>query len=185
VKHAADELFKLFKRGSVQRLIIGTPDELRGEIEGQLHSYLRDRIVGWIDVDVRSSPAQVAREAAGIIEEDERKRERHCLDRLKSELGRRARGVAGLADTLSALNEQRVETILLQQGFHAEGWATAGADFLAAVPGSSPSGEQLKRREDIIETALERALEQSADVVVVRHYPDLEAVGSIGALLRY
>ena len=33
VKHAADELFKRFKRGTVQRLIIGTPDEMRGEIE--------------------------------------------------------------------------------------------------------------------------------------------------------
>ena len=33
VKHAADELFKHFKRGTVQRLIIGTHDELRGEIE--------------------------------------------------------------------------------------------------------------------------------------------------------
>src|SRR5439155_11282573 len=46
VKHAADELFKRFKAGTVQRLIIGTPDELRGEIESRLHSYLRERIAG-------------------------------------------------------------------------------------------------------------------------------------------
>jgi hypothetical protein len=32
---------------------------------------------------------------------------------------------------------------------------------------------------------MERALEQSAEVVVVRHHPDLEAVGSIGAVLRF
>jgi peptide chain release factor subunit 1 len=185
VKHAADELFKVFKRGSVQRLIIGAPDELRGEIEGRLHSYLRDRIAGRIDIDVRSTPAQVAREVAPIIEQDERHRERECLDRLKSELGRNARGVAGLADTLAALNEQRVEMILLQQGFQAEGWATAGSDFLAASPASSPSGEELQRRDDIIEPALEKALEQSADVVVVRRHRDLEPLGSIGAILRY
>src|SRR5438105_1138941 len=43
IKHAADELFKRFKSGAVQRLIIGTPQELRGEIEASLHSYLRDR----------------------------------------------------------------------------------------------------------------------------------------------
>lgn len=185
VNHAADELFKVFKRGAVQRLIIGAPDELRGEIEGRLHSYLRDRIAGYIDIDVRSAPAQVAREVAEIIEQDERRREHECLDRLRSELGRNARGVAGLADTLEALNEQRVEAILLQQGFRAEGWATAGSDFLAAEPGQSPSGQELQHRDDIIESALERALEQSADIVVVRHHRDLEALGSIGALLRY
>jgi peptide chain release factor subunit 1 len=185
VKHAADELFKHFKRGSVQRLIIGTQDELRGEIEGNLHSYLRDRIAGWIDVDMRSTPAQVAKEVAPIIERDERERERQSLDRLRSELGRNARGVAGLADTLEALNERRVETLLIQQGFRAEGWATAASDFLSAEPGASPTGEELQKREDIIEPALESALEQSAEVLLVRDHPDLEPLGSIGAVLRY
>ena len=32
---------------------------------------------------------------------------------------------------------------------------------------------------------MESALEQSAEVVVVRHHPDLEALGSIAAVLRY
>ena len=96
IKHAADELFERFKRGAVQRLIIGTPDELRGEIEAQLHSYLRDRIVGWIDIDIRSIPDRVAKEAASIIERDEEQREREWLDRLQSELGRNARAVSGL-----------------------------------------------------------------------------------------
>jgi peptide chain release factor subunit 1 len=82
VKHAGDELFKLFKRGAAQRLIIGCPEEMRGEVEHQLHSYLRERIAGNLDIDVKANPAQVAREAAGIIERDERDRERHWLDRL-------------------------------------------------------------------------------------------------------
>jgi peptide subunit release factor 1 (eRF1) len=157
IKHAAEELFGRFKSGAVQRLIIGSPDELRGEIEGTLHSYLRDRIAGWMDIDIRSAPDQVAREAASIIEEDERQREREWLDRLQSELGRNARGVAGLEQTLNALNEKRVEAIFLQEGFHA----------------------------DELEAAMESALDQSAEIVVVRRHPDLEALGSIAAVLRY
>ena len=58
VKHAADELFKHFKRGTVQRLIIGTHDELRGEIESHLHNYLSERIAGWIDIDVALDPGR-------------------------------------------------------------------------------------------------------------------------------
>jgi peptide subunit release factor 1 (eRF1) len=157
LKHAADELFKLSKQGLVQRLIIGAPDEMRGEITSTLHSYLRDRIAGWIEIDVRASPDHVRREAGEIIAEDERKRERHWLDRLQSDLGRGSRGVAGLADTLAALGEQRVEALLVKDGF----------------------------RDDGVESALEQALEQSAEVVVVRHHPDLDALGSIGAVLRY
>jgi peptide chain release factor subunit 1 len=185
VKHALEELFQQFKRGSVQRLVIGTPDELRGEIEGRLHPYLRERVAGWVSVDVHSRPAQVAKAAAPVIEDDERQRERAWLDRLQGELGRGGRAVAGLADTLSALNEQRVEALLLHDGFRAEGWAVPDASFVALEPGRSPQGVELEHRADVVETAIERALEQSAEVIAVRHHQDLEPLGSVAAVLRY
>jgi peptide chain release factor subunit 1 len=185
LKHAGEELFKLFKRGAAQRLIIGCPDEMRGDVEHNLHSYLRERIAGWLEIDVKASPATVAREAAEIIGRDERERERHWLDRLQSGLGRKERAVAGLADTLEALNEQRVEALLVEDGYRDMGYASPRADFLSAEPGQSPTGEELQKRDDVVESAMERALEQSAEVVVVRHHADLEAVGSIGAVLRF
>jgi peptide chain release factor subunit 1 len=185
LKHASDELFRLSKRGIVQRLIIASPEEMRGEVEGTLHSYLRDRIAGWLDLDVQARPADVAREAAAIIERDEREREREWLDRLKSEVGRNARGTMGLADTLAALNERKVQVLLVQDGFRAPGFASPSADFLSVEDGRSPRGEELQKRDDVVESALESALEQSAEVIVVRHHPDLEALGSIGAVLRY
>ena len=185
LKHANDELFKLFKRGVVQRLIIGCPDEMRGEVEHTLHSYLRERIAGWLEIDVRARPAEVASEAAEIIQRDERDRERHWLDRLQAGLAPHERAVAGLADTLEALNEQRVEALLVADGFRTEGYASPHADFLSAEPGSSPTGEELQHRDDVVESAIERALEQSAEVVFVRHHPDMQAAGSIGAVLRY
>jgi len=185
LKHAGEQLFALFQQGHVQRLIIGAPQELRGEVEQELHSYLRPRIAGWIDIDVRSSPSDVAKEAAAIIDSDEEQHEREWLDRLKSELGRNSRGAGGLAATLEALNERRVEALLVKQGFRAPGYTTADASFLSAEPGESPTGEPLKERDDVIESAFESALEQSAEVVVIRRHPDIDAVGSIGAVLRY
>jgi peptide subunit release factor 1 (eRF1) len=185
LKHAADELFRLSKRGIVQRLIIGTPDEMRREVQSTLHSYLRDRIAGWLDIDIRATPAAVSAEVAEIIAADERRREREWLDRLKSELGRSARGAAGLPDTLAALNERRVEALIVQDGYRPEGYATPAADFLSTEAGASPTGEELLKRDDVLEPAMESALEQSAEVVVARHFPDLESLGSIGAVLRF
>ena len=185
LKHAGQELFKLFKRGAAQRLIIGCPDEMRGEVEKSLHSYLRERIAGNLEIDVKASPVAVAKEAATIIERDERERERHWLDRLQSGLGRHDRAVAGLAATLEALNEQRVEGLLVEDGYRDAGYVSPRADFLSTEPGQSAVGEELQRRDDIVESAMERALEQSAEVVVVRHHPDLEALGSVAAVLRF
>jgi peptide subunit release factor 1 (eRF1) len=185
LKHAGEELFKLFKRGAAQRLIIGCPDEMRGDVEHNLHSYLRERIAGRLEIDVKARPAEVAREAAEIIDRDEQERERHWLDRLQSGLGRGDRAVAGLAATLEALNEQRVEALLVEDGYRDEGYVSPRADFLSTESGQSPAGEELQKRDDVIESAMERALEQSAEVVVVRHHPDLEALGSIAAVLRF
>ena len=73
----------------------------------------------------------------------------------------------------------------MQQNFRAEGYTSPRADFLSAEPGVSATGDELQHRDDVVESAMERALEQSAEVVVVRHHDDLEAVGSIAAVLRF
>ena len=123
VKHAADELFNRFKRGAR-----AAPDHRNARRAAR-----RDRRrtctatcataspAGSTSTSARN-PAQVAKEAAaGDRGGRDAQREREWLDRLQSELGRNARGVAGLAETLDALNERRVEAMLLQQGFRAEG----------------------------------------------------------------
>src|SRR5439155_15954820 len=89
LKHACEELFKLSKRGIVQRLIIASPEEMRGEVEGTLHSYLRDGIAGSLDLDVQARPAAVAREAPAMTERSDRGRGRERLDCLSSGIGRR------------------------------------------------------------------------------------------------
>jgi hypothetical protein len=49
----------------------------------------------------------------------------------------------------------------------------------------APEGAALERCEDVVERAIEKAIEQSADVIAVRHHDDLGPLGGIGAVLRY
>ena len=53
--------------------------------------------------------------------EDEKQCERDALDRLAAGVGSGGRGVGGPADTLEALNERRVQTLLLEPGFDGHG----------------------------------------------------------------
>ncbi len=57
-------------------------------------------------------------------------------------------------------------------------------DFEAGLllPDGAESGEAV---EDIVEPAIEKAIEQSATAMVVRHHDDLGPLGGIGALLRF
>jgi len=188
LRKAAYEAFKQYRRAPFDHFLIGIPSELRGTMEHQLHASLRERLRGFIEVDVEhSSPDDVARAAASDIEAAERRHEREKLDRLLEGVGAGGRGAAGLDDTLGALNERRVETLLLAEGFTAPGSVCSSDGFVAAQEGGTcpVDGGELVRRDDIIESAIELALAQSADVLVVRHHDDLSELGSIGATLRF
>ncbi len=46
-------------------------------------------------------------------------------------------------------------------------------------------GGRVVERDDIVESAIERAVTQSARVMVMRHHEDLDGHGDIAALLRW
>ena len=187
LKVIADALFRRFKRGGFDRLLIGCPEELRPEMEGRLHAQLRERLGGHIKVDVDSASGQaVLAAAAPVIEEEDRRREREALDRLAEGLGTGGRAAAGLDEVLQALSERRVETLLLEAGFSSPGVACPGCGWLGTSGESCPfDGGRLERRDDVVENAIESAIGQSAEVLVMRHHDDLRAQEGIGAVLRF
>jgi peptide chain release factor subunit 1 len=187
VKRAADAVFRRFQGAPFDRLLVGAPQELAADVEAHLHPYLRERLAGRVQVDVEnSSPEEVLRAALPVIEENARRREREALDRLAEGVSG-GRGAAGLDDVLGALNERRVEILLMEDGFTAAGVACPRCGWMAAEgPERCPiDGEELERRPDVIENAVELALAQSAEVMFVRHHDDLPKHGGIGAVLRF
>jgi peptide chain release factor subunit 1 len=177
----AELAFEIYKRRGLDRVLVGGPEELLGEFKGKLHPYLRERIAGKVAVDVENAGLDdVCAEAARAIENHTRKCERQALDRLVEAVGRGGRGAAGIAQVLDALNQARVETLLIDESFHVGGRRDFEAGLL--LPADADAGEPV---DDIVEPAIEKALEQSASPVVVRYHDDLQPLGGIGAVLRF
>jgi peptide chain release factor subunit 1 len=183
--HVAEVLFDIYKRSGFDCLLVGAPEELVGELEGHLHDYLRKRCVGRLHVDVENSSVDEVRAAvAEALEEHAAGQEREALDRLTEGVGRGTRGAAGLADVLAALNEARVECLLIAEGFAAPGLRDTASGMLYAE-GAAPDGVTAERVDDIVEPAAEKALGQSARVLRISRHDDLGPLGGIGAVLRY
>jgi peptide subunit release factor 1 (eRF1) len=181
IGRAAELAFEIYKKRELDRVLIGAPEELLGELKAKLHPYLRERIVGKLGVDIENASLDDVRAEAGrAIEAHARKHEREALDRLVENVGRGGRGAAGIAQVLDALNQARVETLLIAENFRAGGRRDFEAGLL--LPPDADAGEPV---EDIVEPAIERALEQSASAVVVRYHDDLVPLGGIGAVLRF
>jgi peptide chain release factor subunit 1 len=183
LKHTAEALLRHYKRRPFQRLITGGPREVVPDFESKLHGYLKECLVGRIEVDVdTATPEQVLQAAQPRFDELERERESEALERLGE------RGACGLAEVLWALNERRVETLLLDEQFSAPGRQCPECGWLGpAEEGRCPvDGTELILLEDLTDAAIELAVQQSAGLLAVRHDRDaLRGYGGIAAVLRF
>ena len=181
LQNAADLAFKLYKERGADRVLVSVPGELHAEFKGKLHPYLIERAVGKISVDVENASLDdVCAAARPEITAHVMRREREALDRLHAGVGSGGRGAAGIAEVLDALNQARVETLLIAENFQIPGRMDFQAGLL--LPEGRDEGEPV---DNIVEPAIEKAIEQSANAMVVRHHTDLDEIGGIGAVLRF
>jgi hypothetical protein len=183
LKNTGDALMRHFKRQPFERLIVGGPREVATDFEQKLHHYLRERLAGRIEVDVeRSNADQVLEAARPLIEKLEHGREQEALEKLGE------RGACGLDEVLPPLGERRVELLILDEQFGGVtgvqclecGWLGLEGDRCPA------DGSELVVLDDLTEAMIELAVQQSADLLAVRHERGaLEAHGGAAALLRF
>ena len=181
LQNAADLAFDLYKKQGADRVLVAVPPELISELKGKLHPYLIERIAGKIAVDIENASLdEVCAAAAPESKAHIMRCEREALDRLHAGVGSGGRGAAGIAEVLDALNQARVETLLIAENFQIPGRVDFQAGLL--LPEGRDEGEPV---DNIVEPAIEKAIEQSASALVVRHHTDLDELGGIGAVLRF
>lgn len=187
LKRIADVVLRLHKRRPFDHLVLAGPEELVADLERELHDYVARRIVDRTSMAMQVRPADVADHCRRLEEEMEERREREAVYRLVSEVeGRTGRAVAGLADTIGALEAGRVDTLVVEGGLSASGarcpscgHLDVDGDACVACGGTTRSTDQLE--EEVVEEALRRGCR----VDTVGPAPSLEAFGGIGALLRF
>jgi peptide chain release factor subunit 1 len=183
LKNTAEALMRHFKRRPFQRLITGGPREVVADFEPKLHGYLRERLAGRIEVDVdTATPDQVLQAAQPRFEELERERESEALERLGE------RGARGLGEVLPALNERRVELLLLEEQFSAPGAQCPECGWLGPADEKRcpVDDSELVPVDNLSDAAIELALQQSAGLLAMRHNPEaLRQHEGIAALLRF
>lgn len=186
LRHAARAAFDLWQTREFQHLAIGAPDAIANELERALHPYLRERVCGRVRLGVGAPDAEVREAAEAVEAEVERRHEADVVDRLREAALSGGKGVGGLAATLDALHEHRVERLVVSKGFRQEGWRCPATGALAAKGPVHPvHGSEMERVEDVVEDAIEEALTQGVPVTICVGNADLDVLGRIGAFLRY
>lgn len=186
LKNAAAVAFDVFQTHPFDHLIVAAADDIAGELEADLHQYLRQRIAARMHIPVNASDAEIRDAAIEVEEEIARRKEADLVGRLRDAAGANTGGAVGLANVLTAISERRVETLLVSDGFAEEGFRCGDCRTLSATGPSCPScAGQMLREADVVELAIEEAMLQSAHVQICVDNADLDVVGRVGALLRF
>ena len=189
LRRVADAVNRLWRTERFHRLAVGGPPEIVPRFEAHLAGDVRPNLIAErVSVDLSSAgEEQIRRAVAKLVAEDERHTERDALDRLEAGIGSGGRGAGGPYDTVVALNEHRVEVLMLEPGLDIRGFRCPTCGLLALESdGHCPAdGSEMKEFDHLTETVVEAALAQGAEVIVVHHCPDLGPLQGIGAILRF
>ena len=184
LKHVGEVLLRYFKRRDFDHLILAGPDEIVPAFEEGLHDYLKRRVVARTTLPMHAGVDAVLQKSLQVEEELEEQRERETLERLEAEAAAGRLGVTGLGHALKALNEGRVDTLVVPFGRTEKGFRCPQCDWLAVNGKTCPRcGADFEEVPDVIEAAVETALRQSSRVQTL----DRNDAGDreVGALLRY
>jgi hypothetical protein len=186
LKRAATVAFEAWKQHPFDHFVLSAGPEIASELEADLHSYLRDRISARIHIPANSPESAIVAAALEVEEQLEREREAAMVEKLRSAAASGRAGVVGLAPTLAALHDRRIDTLVVSDGFEAEGWRCEPCGALAAKgPSCSRCGGEMTKVADVVEEAVEEALLQSCHVEMCVGNADLDVAGQVGALLRF
>jgi peptide chain release factor subunit 1 len=188
LRGVAEDVNRRWRAERFDRVVLGGPQEVVSRFEEMLADEVRSRLVPEkVDVDITSATeAQVRTAVEEIVVKDERRGEEEALERLSDAVGAGRRGVIGLKDTLEALNERRVQTLLLSPVFDGHGRRCPSCGMLVGedIRRCPADGTNTDAVEHAREAVVEAAIAQDAEVMVLRHHDDQPPHG-IAAILRF
>jgi peptide chain release factor subunit 1 len=186
LKRVADTVFEFYKMEGFGHLVIGGSQEIRSRFYRIIHSYLQRIVAGYLTVEVISNVNDILAAARKVESEAEERRSAEITGMLMGSSPGHIT-VTGLKDTVKALEEGRVHTLVLVDNHDIEGCLCGdcgGVDILGADECARCS-KKIEKSGDVSEHLAVLAVEHDAEVNYVKPGSGLEKTDGVGAVLRW
>jgi peptide subunit release factor 1 (eRF1) len=187
-KQVGERLKHLATRGGCELLALGCREETWRELEPQLHTYVKQRMLGRFTADpVTATHEQVRSEVQRLLAEQRARRSRELLREVLGEAQRNGRGAVGLRNVLRSLERGEVQAVLLAEDFagRASECRACGRLDSRLLPHCAVCGQETRTLADVGERLLGQLLRGGIELLPVAADPALEKAGGIAALLRF
>lgn len=170
-----------------KRLTIGGQEETVSRFLSMLPKSLRDGVIGTMPMDITASESEILERAQDLLETAEREQEAALVQQMITAATKGGPGAIGLADTLTALQEERVHILLVEEGFQAAAYRCDHCGYIGAQKTKTCvyCGGPMSAIQDAVDAIVRRAIQRGVEVEFVQGNDDLKRAGQIGAILRY
>jgi len=187
-KRVAERLLERYGNDRCDNIVIGCRDEVWPVIERHLHPYVKQRLSGHFVIDpATASLDDVRQQSAKVLQQSREHRRQDLLNEVMDEARANNHGSLGLRRVLRAMEMGEIQTLLLGEGFSAEGveCANCGHIDMRMVPSCAVCGQKTHDIDDIGDALIGRALRGHIEVIQIPPDEAFVKAGNIGALLRF
>jgi peptide chain release factor subunit 1 len=187
LKDAAEWADNYLREHKVTRVVLSGSEGNLAQFRELLPRDLQDKVVGQMSLDMTSSPAQVWDRAFDVTLAAQQKAELDLLNQVVTVAHKGGSGSLGLEDTLAAMQQGRVYQLLVDREFHQPGdqCSVCQAVVTQALAACPYCGGALFETADVVNLAVQQALDAGLKVSVLDHNPQTAEMGGIAAVLRY
>jgi peptide chain release factor subunit 1 len=187
MREAAEFASGFFADKNVRRILIGGTEDNVALFKSLLSKTWQSLVIGTFHAPMTASKEEVLHKALQIGREAEQRREEQLVAAVINGAAKKRGGVVALEDTLSALRDGRVQTLLIRDGYRAPGYRCQGCGFLtsAQLDACPFCGKGFDGIPDAVELAVHEVMKLGGEVEVLHDGQTSEKLGNIGALLRY
>jgi len=187
IKDVIEVATRFFTENNVRRIVIGGTDENIALFRSHLPKSWQSLVIGAFAINMTASHVEVLERAMQIGKEAENRREAHLVDTIVTNAAKGRGGSIGLEDTLSAIREGRVQSLVISDGYRAPGFRCKSCGHISSLPmGNCPFCDgETEKIPDAVEVAVRQVMRSGGEVEVLHSNQTGKGFGQIGALLRY
>jgi peptide chain release factor subunit 1 len=187
IREAVDFATRFFTENNVRRILIGGTEDNVALFRSQLPKSWQSLVVGTFPISMTASKDEVLERAMEIGKEADERREAQLANAVVTSAAKGRGGAIDMMDTLNAIHEGRVQTLLIREGFRAPGSRCMQCGYVASPPVEACSfcGGETEQIPDAVELAVRKVMQSGGEVEVLHQNQVVKGLDKIGAVLRY
>lgn len=187
LQDAAEIAEKFYRVLDTRHLILAGTERNVARFQNLLSHRLRSMVVGQITANANASPSTISEKAIDLIRAASDADAAAMADEIITTVHKGANAVAGLPDTLTAVQDGRAQHVVTLSGFSQPAYRFVDNGYIVLdLDDETELGSgRVQELPDAVESVLRRAMVQGIGVTIMDEYKKLEEMGGIAALTRY